>query len=267
MLGSPSDTARRPEAVEALETLLRDLGPQLRRGTFLNDQALGQGQAPPLLETGIPGIDQLVGGGFPRGRISEIAGPLSSGRTTVTLSLLARTTRAGEITAVVDAADAFDPTSAQETGVDLDRVLWVRAPEPRDALRATEHILEAEGFALVILDLAGTTNLAPRTTKRNRDRRAASSAPSPSSLTPSPSVWPRLTRAAGASRTGLLLLSSKRLAGTAADLALEMKASTPHFTGTPALLEGLEIEATVVRNRSMPSTTMNSVRLRNIRAA
>ena len=110
------------------------------------------------LATGIPALDQLLGGGFPRGRLSEVTGPLSSGRTSLALSLLAGATQRGEIVAAVDGADAFDPASAEDAGVLLDRVLWVRAPRGREALRSAERLLEAHGFALVLLDPSPGSN-------------------------------------------------------------------------------------------------------------
>ncbi|MCK5497251.1 MAG: hypothetical protein KAI80_12615, partial [Hyphomicrobiaceae bacterium] len=143
MFRSATDAVR---SLPAIESLLRDLGPQLRRGGAPADPG-----AP--LPTGIGTLDDLLRGGFPRGALSEIAGPLSSGRTSLALALLARTTRAEGIAAVVDAADAFDPASAQAAGVRLDRVLWARAPGRREALRSAERLLEAHGFALVLLDL------------------------------------------------------------------------------------------------------------------
>jgi RecA/RadA recombinase len=195
------------------------------------------------LATGIPDIDRLLGGGFPRGRLSELAGPVSAGRTSLALALLARVTRAGEVTAVVDAADAFDPVSAEATGVLLDRVLWVRAPGLREALRSAQHLLEARGFALVLLNLAVPGARVP------------------------PAVCPRLARAAAATGTALLMLSLGRLAGTAAELALELKATQARFRGTPPLLEELEIEAALVRHRSAPTGRAASVHLRADSAA
>src|SRR6201997_3467371 len=84
--------------------------------------------APEMASSGIPAIDTLTGG-LPRGCLTEICGPASSGRTTLLLAALAAATRRGEFCVVVDASDALDPHSAAATGVDLDRLLWVRCSE------------------------------------------------------------------------------------------------------------------------------------------
>jgi hypothetical protein len=83
---------------------------------------------PEMISSGIPAIDILTGG-LPRGCLTEICGPASSGRTTVLLAALAAATRRGECCAVIDASDALDPKSLEATGVDLDRLLWVRCNE------------------------------------------------------------------------------------------------------------------------------------------
>jgi recombination protein RecA len=84
--------------------------------------------APEMLSSGIAAINALTGG-WPRGCLTEICGPASSGRTTVLLSALAAATRRGEFCVLVDASDALDPRSAADAGVDLDRLLWVRCGE------------------------------------------------------------------------------------------------------------------------------------------
>jgi hypothetical protein len=211
----------RPVAPGALAALLGDLGPQLRRST-----ELGTAEAPARRPSGLAPLDRLLGGGFPCGRLSEVAGPLSSGRTSLALALLATTTRAGESAAWVDAADAFDPGSAAATGAALARLLWARAPHPREALRAAELLLAAGGFALVVVDLA------------------AGAGPLPAGR------WLRLARAASGTRTALVVLAgSARAVGPHADLALELHAARPRFAGTPPLLEAVETEARLVRNR------------------
>jgi RecA/RadA recombinase len=210
-----------PVDASRLERLLRDLRPQVRRGAL---PAL----PPPRCPTGIPAIDGLLGGGFPCGHLSEVAGATSSGRTALALGLLAETTRAGEIAAVVDAADAFDAASAAAAGAALERVLWVRAPHVRAALRSVERLLEVRGFPLVLVDLVG------------REARDACSPP----------VWSRLARAAAGAQAALVLLVGRRLAGTSAELALEMEPRRACFVGTPALLEELEVQAVLARTRS-----------------
>jgi hypothetical protein len=86
--------------------------------------------APEMVTSGIPALDTLTGG-LPRGCLTEICGPASSGRTGVMLAALASATRRGEYCAVIDAGDVLDPHSATAAGVDLDRLLWVRCGESR----------------------------------------------------------------------------------------------------------------------------------------
>jgi len=84
--------------------------------------------APEMLSSGIAAINALTGG-WPRGCLTEICGPASSGRTTLLLAALAAATRRGEFCVLVDASDALDPRSAANAGVQLDRLLWVRCGE------------------------------------------------------------------------------------------------------------------------------------------
>jgi recombination protein RecA len=84
-----------------------------------------QRSSPELMPTGIASVDTLTGG-VPLGCLTEICGPASSGRTSVLMALISQCTRRGEICALVDAGDAFDPQSAASAGVDLERLLWVR---------------------------------------------------------------------------------------------------------------------------------------------
>ena len=89
-----------------------------------------------------------------QGAITEIVGPLSSGRTSLFVACLRDVTRRGAIAALVDADHAFDPVSAARAGVDLSRLLWVRCGGRRDrALRAADRLVRCPGFALIGLDL------------------------------------------------------------------------------------------------------------------
>ena len=107
---------------------------------------------PELLPTGLGEIDTLVGG-LPRGGMTELVGPESSGRTSVMLSILAETTARGETCALVDAQDAFDPSSAKAAGVRLEQLLWVRCKGLQQALTAIDWMAHAAGFGVLALDL------------------------------------------------------------------------------------------------------------------
>jgi hypothetical protein len=133
---------------------------------------------PPLDPAGIPdefvcaptghtALDARLSGGFPRGQLSEIVGPRSSGRTSLLLQTLAAATARGELVALVDALDALDVASADAAGIDLDRLLWIRGhvvPNPgmcRDlnqrameqAIRAFTLVLQAGNFGVVAFDV------------------------------------------------------------------------------------------------------------------
>ena len=140
------------------------LGERLSSTLLLREKA-----APLTVSTGVAALDALTGG-LPRGALSEITGPASSGRTGVMLAALARATRRDEVCALVDAGDNFDPASAAAAGVDLDRLLWVRCGErersslrkgPQRAalgrleqvLKVTDLLLQGGGFGMVVLDL------------------------------------------------------------------------------------------------------------------
>jgi len=84
--------------------------------------------APEMVSSGIPQLDSLTGG-FARGCLTEICGSSSSGRTSLLLCALARATQRGEVCALVDASDAFDPASAAAAGMEMSRLLWVRCGE------------------------------------------------------------------------------------------------------------------------------------------
>lgn len=226
-----------------LSALLRDLGDQIRRG----DEGLDLTALP--LPTGIPALDQALGGGFPAGRVSELSGPASSGRTSLGLTLLARATAAGEFVAWIDWADAFDPVSAEAAGVDLERVLWVRPNELDAALRSADQVLKAGGFALVGMDLARTG-----ASGAERPRIAAS-------------AWPRLRKGAAAAGAAIVVLSESRVVGAAADLALELAAARPRFGAAPDWLEGLDTRVALVRNRTGPGVGHTAVKFRASRNA
>jgi hypothetical protein len=93
---------------------------------------------------------------FARGTVIEAAGPASSGKTAVSLSLLAKLTAEGEICAVVDSTGSFDPQSAVLAGVELENLLWVKCGgEIEKAFMCTDHLIQAKGFGAIWLNLTG----------------------------------------------------------------------------------------------------------------
>src|SRR5499427_7956503 len=129
-----------------------------------------------LAPSGIASLDARLGGGLPRGHVSEIVGARSAGRTSLLLCSMAAATARGELVGLIDALDMFDVESAVAAGVDLDRVLWIRGHvviNPgmcRDlnqraleqALRAFTLVLQAGKFGLVIFDVAEAPSAALR---------------------------------------------------------------------------------------------------------
>jgi len=172
--------------------------------------------------TGIPAIDQLTDGGIPRGTLTEICGSESSGRTALVFALLGEATRGGECCAWIDAAGAFDPQSACDAGVDLERVLWVNCGgNTEHALKATDLLIQAGGFGLVVMDLADTPD------KEARRVPLAS--------------WFRLRHAAERTDAALVVLERQINARSCSALQIEMRRKRPVWMGK--LLRGLAAEA------------------------
>lgn len=221
-------------------------------------------------------IDDLLDGGLPRGRVSELVGPQSSGKTTLLTAFLAAATRRGEVTAYVDLADSLHPQSFAAAGVDLERLLWVRPPSLKEAVRCTEIILQAGGFAAVALDFGdrlsvignryatgGSPITGPRPPSTERrlpitDHR--------SRVTFRLNVWPRLARAAEQSHAALVVLAPQRVSGSIAVLGVETRV-LPLWSGcapSPAysrervgvrgwsLFDGFDVSLTVARSKLGP---------------
>jgi hypothetical protein len=116
--------------------------------------------------TGVTALDARLGGGFPRGQISEVVGLRSTGRTSVVLQMLAAATARDEIVALIDVLDRLDVRSADATGIDLARMLWVRGQVVSNpglcrelnqraldrAIQALTLVLQAGNFGLVVFD-------------------------------------------------------------------------------------------------------------------
>lgn len=172
-----------------------------------------------------PGFPALLSRGLGRGILAEIYGKRSSGRTSASLHLLAQSTRRGEICAVVDLHDSFDPASASHAGVHLDRLLWVRCGgNAEHAMRAADLLLHAGGFGMVLLDLCDA---------------------SPRILNRIPlSYWYRFRRAIEQTPT-IFLLCADTSQARSASLQMETKRKRSRWSGKAPflLLRGLEAQA------------------------
>jgi len=161
------------------------------------------------------------------GAITEVVGRLSSGRTSLLVACLRAHTRAGAVVALVDADQAFDPTSAVRAGVDLRRLLWVRCGSRRDvALRATDLLVRCPGFALIGLDVGESP---PRLSLGDAFR---------------------LKLAVRRSGVALLILGARRITGAAATLVLESARETLAWSGpgpTPTRLARMRSRLNVLR--------------------
>ena len=184
------------------------------------------------LSLAIPTLDAVLGGGFPLGAITEVFGEPSSGKTTLAHALIAATIRSGGFAAWIDLPNSFYPRHA------TDRVLWVSPRDSVTALRATEHVLEAGGFHVVILDLEAST-----------PERSAVPA----------SRWLRMARMAARRDAVILVLSVTHVAGAFAALSLETCARHRRFVGSQGpcpVFEGLASSLHLRRHKYDVPTTI-----------
>lgn len=196
---------------------------------------------------GVPALDRLLAGGLPIGAICEIVGQGTSGRTCLALSFIAQRTAEGKVCAWVDVSDALDPESAAASGVCLRQLLWVRCkgsaaranvkqrPRPvwsclDQALRATDLLLQAGGFAAIVLDMGDTA--------KEQSRRIPLA------------TWYRFRQAANQSRSCLVVVSSATSAQASAEVVLEC---APHEASGDTVLQGYAFAAEVKRQRSASS--------------
>ena len=211
----------------------------------------GRADASTLAATGVVALDACLRGGLPRGQLSEIAGPQSSGRTLLLLQMMAAATHRGDIAALVDTCDRFDLASAVAAGVDLDRLLWIRGDavsqgqpisqsgfrlQAEDrvinrALKALNLVLQAGGFGVVAIDLADVP---------------------PHALARIPlTTWLRVQRTIEGTDTACLLVVAQPLARSAGGLTLSLDGRT-RWTGNAdrsRLVAGVDMSVRVISPR------------------
>lgn len=220
--------------------------------------------APEMVSSGIPELDALTGG-WPRGCLSEICGPVSSGRISVVLAALAEATQRGEACALVDASDALDPASAVAAGVEMGRMLWIRCGKsygPRasgcelvagskleahssklknfeqrleQVLKITDLLLQSSGFGMIVLDLADIP-------VRNACRIPLAS-------------WFRFRRAVEHTPTVLLVIEQQPIAGSCSSLLVKVTGRRPKETAGRSEVTGKRSSAFSCPDEACPSHT------------
>jgi hypothetical protein len=188
--------------------------------------------------TGIASLDARIGG-LPRGAITEIFGPPSSGRTSAMVSILSEATAHDEDCALVDGSDAFDPRSGLAAGLELRRLLWVRCRQLDQVLKATDLLLQGGGFGRVVMDLTGL--------------------PLPHLRSISLSLWFRFQRSIEKTPTVLVVMSPESLVKSAAALVLRMALQESRWS---TFLEATDAKIEILRSRrTRPSNSYVRVHL------
>jgi recombination protein RecA len=137
---------------KALDVALANIEKQFGKGSLMR---LGDDAAVPIacIPTGSIALDVALGiGGIPRGRVTEIFGPESSGKTTVALHIVAEAQRAGGTAAFIDAEHALDPTYAQALGVDINELLVSQPDNGEQALEIADMLIRSNAVDVIVID-------------------------------------------------------------------------------------------------------------------
>jgi len=138
--------------LKALQLTLDKLDKAYGKGTVMrmNDEALEEVEA---ISSGSLSLDAALGvGGYPRGRVIEIYGPESSGKTTLTLHAIAECQKSGGIAAFIDAEHAFDRYYAQSLGVDIDELIVSQPDHGEQALEIADNLIRSGAVDIVVID-------------------------------------------------------------------------------------------------------------------
>lgn len=136
----------------ALDTAIAQIEKQFGKGSIMK---LGEAASRNIdvIPTGSLSLDLALGiGGIPRGRVIEIYGPESSGKTTLTLHIMAQAQKMGGVAAMIDAEHALDPVYARKLGVDIDNLLISQPDHAEQALEIAEHLVRSGAVDVVVVD-------------------------------------------------------------------------------------------------------------------
>lgn len=144
----------------AVEELLKKVEKDLGKGV-LTRYGDDRDDTVEIIPTGSPSLDKILGiGGVPKGRILEVYGPESSGKTTLALHIMAEAQKLGDTVAFIDVEHALDPTYAENLGVNMDDVLMSQPDSAEQALEVVDTIIRSGEVSLIVLDSVAA--LAPR---------------------------------------------------------------------------------------------------------
>ena len=150
---SPAPTALITEKAKALQAALAQIEKQFGKGTIMR---LGEGEVIEdiqVVSTGSLGLDVALGvGGLPRGRVIEIYGPESSGKTTLTLQVIAEMQKTGGTAAFIDAENALDPLYAKKLGVNTDELLISQPDTGEQALEIADMLVRSGAVDVIVID-------------------------------------------------------------------------------------------------------------------
>ena len=140
------------EKLKALQLTVEKIEKSFGKGSImrLGDRAV---EEVPSISSGSLGLDIALGvGGFPKGRIIEIYGPESSGKTTLAIHAIAEAQKAGGIAAIIDAEHAFDPYYARKLGVNIDELLISQPDNGEQALEITDNLIRSGAVDIIVID-------------------------------------------------------------------------------------------------------------------
>ena len=147
-----NDTKDNKEKLKALQLTIDKLEKAYGKGTVmkLDDKKV---MDVPAISTGSLGLDLALGiGGIPRGRVTEIYGPESSGKTTLTLHCIAEAQKKGGMAAFIDAEHAFDKAYAEKLGIDTQNLLISQPDNGEQALEIAEHLIRSGAIDIIVID-------------------------------------------------------------------------------------------------------------------
>jgi recombination protein RecA len=150
---TPTPSQRNGERGRAVDAAILQIEKQFGRGAIMRLGDKGAKMSVEVVPTGSIALDLALGvGGVPRGRITEIFGPESSGKTTLCYHIAANAQRAGGIVAFIDAEHALDPSYAKNVGLNVDELLVSQPDTGEQALEIAETLIRSNGVDVVIID-------------------------------------------------------------------------------------------------------------------